>query len=199
MEEKRVRRVDARRRLLGAAAPVWALAMGVVDIGPAHGAETVGLSGYELFPGRPQGDVRKNVTFAGTTNAACANGNGGGSGCWTDESNGGNWLARIERRGDAGIGSKDGTVEGGRLILEQSNGMFRVFNILRGGSTIVWPESLNQDIGCGEGIASFLAELRSAGTNRKASLVGCLDDTHLDPRRQPFVFPPRVWGTLTLE
>ena len=30
------------------------------------------------------------------------------------------------------------------------------------------------------------------------SFVGCLDDTHLNPTRQPFVFPPHIWGTLQL-
>jgi len=30
------------------------------------------------------------------------------------------------------------------------------------------------------------------------SFEGCLDDTHLDPRVQPFVFPPHISGKLTI-
>lgn len=182
---------DFRRRTVRRTTLVVVLALAGTTA-PVHGAGPIGISGYELFPGRIQNGVVKDVSFAGTTNTACERQEL--ARCWNADSNGGNWIARIERTGGAGIGDT-GQIVGGKLILEQTNGIIRLFKVQP--TTIRWPKILEEDIGCGPGSAAFSAELGVLGTQLRATLDGCLDDTHLDPRKQPFVFPPRIWGTLT--
>ncbi len=53
-------------------------------------------------------------------------------------------------------------------------------------------------MGCGNGVARFAVTLSLAGQSAGGSFKGCLDDLHLDPRQQPFVFPFKIWGTLSL-
>ena len=50
--------------------------------------------------------------------------------------------------------------------------------------------------GCGAGVAQFTLTVR--GLSSRGTFVGCLDDTHLDPAKQPFIFPPHIWGALHL-
>jgi hypothetical protein len=120
------------------------------------------------------------VLFAGVTNAPCN--------CFTTNGDGGTWIARIDRTDSAGIGANPSSIVGGKLLLETGD-LPRIFKFT--GGAVTWPTSLQQDIGCGPGVATFVATLTHG-----RSLAGCLDDTHLNPLQQPFVFPPRIWGTL---
>jgi hypothetical protein len=148
-------------------------------VAPAYGAEPIGLSGYELSTGTRHGDVVRNIIFAGTTNTPCN--------CFTSQSDGGTWVATADRTGGQGIGAAPGVITGGRLAIDTD--VLVSYRIT--GGTVTWPATLEQDIGCGPGVATVYLTLSRART-----VTGCLDDTHLDPFRQPFVFPPRIWGTL---
>ncbi len=57
---------------------------------------------------------------------------------------------------------------------------------------MAWPQTIADDGGCGAGVAVFTAQLR-APKGGSGSIAGCLDDTHLST-----VFPPHIWGQLTL-
>jgi hypothetical protein len=147
-------------------------------LAPAHGAEPVGISGYELYNGTQSGDVVRGIVFAGTTNAPCS--------CFTRQSDGGTWVASVDRTAGGGLGSST-TLLGGRLTMDRET--VRSYRII--GGTVTWPVSLDQSLGCGPGVAVVYMTL-----SRGSTFTGCLDDTHLDPFQEPFVFPPRIWGTL---
>ena len=77
----------------------------------------------------------------------------------------------------------DGSVQAGRIT----------------GGAVTWPSTLDSNaMSCGNGVARFAITLSLAGQSAGGSFKGCLDDTHLDPRQQPFVFPSKIWGTLSL-
>jgi hypothetical protein len=171
----------SRHRLL-AVAVAGLLALGAWQGAFAHGEHTTGLSGRELFPGTKDTEVTKDVVFAGTANAVCN--------CWTAADNGGTWVAVVDRVGPSGLGSSTALV-GGRWFWEQANDIVHFGRVLSG--SVQWPAGLATDIGCGPGVAQFVAILSVSGQATGGTLTGCLDDTHL-----PFVFPPKIWGTLTL-
>ena len=83
------------------------------------------------------------------------------------------------------------TLVGGRWFWEQPNDIIHFGRVLSG--SVQWPMNLATDIGCGAGVARFAATLSVSGQATGGTLTGCLDDTHL-----PFVFPPKIWGTLAL-
>lgn len=171
---------SCRRALAVAVAGLLGLGGGAGAL--AHGEHTTGLSGLELFPGNKEGEVTKGVLFTGSTNAVCD--------CWTTTDNGGTWVAAVDRVGHAGLGSSV-TIVGGRWVWEQGNDIVHFGRIL--GGTVHWPVDLTSDVGCGPGVAQFFATLSVSGQTTGGTLTGCLDDTHM-----PFVFPPKIWGTLTL-
>ncbi|MBI4292550.1 MAG: hypothetical protein HY661_13825 [Betaproteobacteria bacterium] len=173
---------DTYRARMTAAGMAGLLALGYWSGAAAHSDHTTGLSGRELFPGTKDGEVTKNVLFAGKANAVCN--------CWTDTDNGGTWVAIADRVGHAGLGSAV-TLAGGRWYWEQQNDVIHHGRIL--GGSVEWPADLAADIGCGSGVARFLVTLSVSGRATGGTLTGCLDDTHI-----PFVFPPTIWGTLTL-
>jgi hypothetical protein len=145
------------------------------------------FSGYEVFPGYrgyscPAGSTC-GTTFAGWTDSA---------GSWVppQSSNGGSWAASITYSGTPGPGSKV-TITAGRWTWRQPDATLSFGAILPGGQ-VVWPPDLATDIGCGSGVARFHATITTAG-GTVGAMDGCLDDTHT-----PEVFPPRVWGNLSL-
>lgn len=168
------------------------LALGFLAGGAAQ-ADSVAIcfSGIEVSPGHTVGDTSTGVTFAGIDNAT------GAEGChWSTDSQGGVWYASINREGQAGIGGAV-TVTGGRWLWERANGTLHRGRV-RGG-TVTWPESLSATVGdCPPGVAEFNVTLTVVGHPRGGSFAGCLDDTHLNPFVQPFVFPPHIWGLLTI-
>jgi hypothetical protein len=165
------------------------LALAGCSFGPRKGPEHAGFSGHELFNGKRAGNIVTGVVFAGADNQVCD--------CWTNQNTGGNWTASINYKGQGGLGSAvtvtggiwswlhaDGTVESGRIT----------------GGAVTWPATLDSNaMGCGNGVARFAVTLSLAGRSDGGSFKGCLDDTHLDPRQQPFVFPFKIWGTLSLD
>lgn len=171
----------ARRRAM-AVAVAGLLGLGAWANALAHGEHTTGVSGLELFPGVKAGEVTKGVLFSGPTNAVCD--------CWTTTDNGGTWVAAVDRVGHAGLGSAIAVV-GGRWFWEQGNDIVHFGRIL--GGSAQWPADLTTDLGCGPGVAQFFVTLSVSGQTAGGTLTGCLDDTHV-----PFVFPPKIWGTLTL-
>lgn len=148
----------------------------------AHGNHLSGLSGRELFPGERVGEVTRGVLFSGTDNAPCD--------CWTREDTGGHWIVEADRVGHAGFGSTVNVV-GGRWFWLQAGNLVHHGNLLDG--TVVWPADGNGDLGCGPGVARFTTSVSVNDQVTPGILAGCLDDTHI-----PFVFPPKIWGTLTL-
>ena len=134
-------------------------------------------------------DGRCGVTFAGWTG-----GDGTDPDGWSEyPGTGGRWGTAINYKGDAGIGSSVELVSGFWYWKQPSGSTHS--GLLTGG-TVLWPETLDKDIGCGPGIATVEATvvaLRLEVPVAPGTLNACLDDTHLAT-----VFPPRVWGTLTL-
>ena len=177
------------------------LGLGATGAALAQNAPPACVSGYELSPGVDSGDgVNRNVIFIGADNRPDTDGGQNVAACdaWTDNSSGGSWVVRVDRVGNAGIGSGAGVaVLGGRWFWLGADDQLRVGRVEQG--YVLWPDTLEQDkFGCGPGVGQFHLTLSEPLTFRTGTLSGCLDDTHLDPTRQPFVVPPRVWGTLTL-
>ena len=151
------------------------------------GATTMGLSGLELFGGKT-GASATTPLFAGKDNKVCN--------CWTTSDNGGAWTTSVSYAGRPGIGSSGVSVTGGKWFWQQANDVIH-FGKVKGGR-VRWPASADADpFGCGKGVASVTLSL--TGLSEEGTFTGCLDDTHLDPRAEPFVFPPKLWGTLTLQ
>jgi len=156
-------------------------------------AQVVCLSGLEVSIGTTSGSGANGVTFAGTDNALvtpCPRPN-------TSASAGGAWIASINRTGPAGLGHTVSVI-GGKWFYEPEGGTLHSGAVT--GGWVMWPDNLSQDkFGCGQGVAKFnitlLVLLPHPG---RGTFEGCLDDTHLDPRLQPFVFPPQILGKLSL-
>ena len=152
-------------------------------------AATMGLSGVELFSGKTSASVTTSGTlFAGKDNKVCN--------CWTTSDNGGVWTTSVSYSGKPGIGSSGVSVTGGKWFWQQVNDVIHFGKVKEG--RVRWPSSADADpFGCGKGVASVTLSL--TGLSEEGTFRGCLDDTHLDPRAEPFVFPPKMWGTLTLQ
>jgi hypothetical protein len=148
-------------------------------LAPAYGADPIGFSGYEVSPGSSSGDIVRNVLFAGTTNTPCD--------CFTSQTDGGAWVATVDRTAGGGLGGSS-TLLRGRLTVDRDD-VVTSYRIT--GGYVMWPRALDENIGCGLGVAKVHITL-----SRGRTVTGCLDDTHLDPFKQPFVFPPHIWGTL---
>lgn len=181
--------VARRSSGLKIAALFVALAFAGCSVGPVKGPESTGLSGHEVFNGNRAGNVVTGAIFAGADNKVCD--------CWTNDNGGGTWSTSINYRGQGGLGSSV-TVTGGRWSWLRADGVIRSGRIVDG--QVTWPSTLDSNaMGCGSGVARFAVTLSLAGQSGGGTIKGCLDDSHLDPRQQPFVFPPKLWGTLTLE
>lgn len=172
----------------------WIIAALVVALagcsfGPLKGPQNAGLSGHELFKGKRAGNIVTGAVFAGADNQVCD--------CWTSDNSGGTWTTSINYKGEGGLGSAV-TVMGGRWSWLHADGTIQTGRIT--GGAVTWPSAPDSNaMGCGNGVARFSITLSLAGRSAGGSFKGCLDDTHLDPRQQPFVFPPKIWGTLSLE
>ena len=151
-----------------------------------RGATTTGLSGLEVFGGKT-GATDTTPLFAGKDNKVCN--------CWTTSDNGGAWTTSISYAGRPGIGSSGVSVTGGKWFWQQANDVIHFGKVTEG--RVRWPASADADLGCGKGVASV--NLSLMGLSEEGTFTGCLDDTHLDPRAEPFVFPPKLWGTLSLK
>jgi hypothetical protein len=187
MKAQRQRRASAFSVLkLTVAGLAVAVALALTGCGGARtrGATTVGLSGLELFSGTSAGNVATSGTlFAGKDNSVCN--------CWTTSDSGGAWTASVSYTGQPGIGSSGVTVTGGKWLWQQASDVIHSGKVRAG--RVRWPASIDADpFGCGKGVASISLSL--AGLSEEGSFTGCLDDTHLDPRAQPFVFPPQDLG-----
>lgn len=163
-----------------------ALALGLFfalggDSAFAHGVHHSGLSGHEFYPGQRDGEVTRGVLFSGTDNLPCD--------CWTSTNAGGRWVIVADRSGAAGIGGAV-TVVGGDWFWKQANDVVHFGKLL--GGTVNWPADRSGDLGCGPGVARFAVTLSVFGQATTGSATGCLDDTHI-----PFVFPPKIWATLS--
>jgi len=174
----------------GTAAATLLLALAGCGTGPVgKGPENIGFSGHELSDGKRAGAAVTGLLFAGNDNQPCD--------CWTGQSTGGNWIASINYTGQAGLGSAV-TVTGGKWSWLDADDVIKWGRIT--GGAVTWPSTLDSDsMKCGAGVARLAITLTVAGESADGSFKGCLDDTHLDPRRQPFVFPPKIWGTLSFE
>lgn len=144
----------------------------------AAAATTQGISGWEIFPG-----VRSETTVYGATFAG-----------WTDKVNttapiqwvpplgtGGNWILSINYTGTPGAG-RTVAVTGGWWSLRK--GSTRYSGLVTPGS-VTWSATST----CGTNNAVVRLGLLTF-TGISGSVTGCLDDQH--------VFPPQVWGTVTL-
>ncbi len=176
-----------RSTALTALALVSAL-LGGCGTAPVATDLTANFSGNELSTGKRDGYSVTGAIFAGTDNAA---GNG-----WSDESTGGTWIAKINYSGRGGIGSSV-DVTGGTWQWLRADGVVHAGTISSG--QVTWPASLALNtMECGDGVARFAIMLSLKNPARAGRFTGCLDDMHLDPRQQPFVFPQKIWGQLQI-
>ena len=187
---------------LSFAAPWWGWFSVAAAASPSPTARRTrsGLSGFEVSAGSDAGgDLTKGVTFVGIDSRANEDGGQNVAPCdgWTTDGNGGVWTAKIDRVGSAGIGSTGVTVVGGRWYWIDGDDRLHAGRVE--GGYVEWPPTLvDTSLGCGPGVARFHIMLSVRGPSHSGSFVGCLDDTHLDPTKPPFVFPPRIWGVLTV-
>lgn len=180
---------DSGRCGLKLMAGALAMALVLTGCGAAgnRGAITTGLSGLEVFGGKT-GTSDPTPLFAGKDNKVCN--------CWTTSDNGGTWTTSVIYTGQPGIGSSGVSVTDGKWFWRQANDVIHFGKVT--GGRVTWPASADADpFGCGRGVARVTLSL--TGVSEEGTFTGCLDDTHLDPRAQPFVFPPKIWGTLTLQ
>jgi hypothetical protein len=159
---------------------LWPLnALAVTDPGlPAN------ISGYEVFPGIPNGGNTYGTTFAGWVG-----GGGAGPGDWVPcpkPFTCGGWTVVINYYGTPGFGSSVSILTGGWFLRTPNPNGHSYSGTLATG-TVTWP-SLSSDSGCGTGVAVVSATL-SGGAN---SFNGCLDD--MSPGHP---FPPHIWGTIS--
>ena len=149
-----------------------------------RGATTTGLSGLEVFGGKT-GATDTTPLFAGKDNKVCN--------CWTTSDNGGAWTTSISYAGRPGIGSSGVSVTGGKWFWQQANDVIHFGKVTEGRGQVarfrrcrswMWQRSRQ-------------CQPFAHGLVRKG--LSGVDDTHLDPRAEPFVFPPKLWGTLSLK
>lgn len=143
-----------------------------------------GISGLEIFQGfRPAGSVYVyGATFAGWTDII----NKDVPTSWTQwPGNGGNWILSINYKNAPGPGVSV-TVTGGLWSLRTAHGS-RYSGVVVAGGTVTWSSA--KGFGCGEGNAEVFLRLFIAGGGT-GTVTGCLNDL--------YVFPPHVWGTVSL-
>ena len=164
------------------------IALALVGAPVAHGAQLTGFSGYEISPGSACGPQRTcGTSFAGWTTSNPTP--------WVlpNQGTGGFWTASVNYTGTPGISGtgQPNTVAltGGSWSLIEPTGVRHKGRIT--GGYVTWPATLTADLGCGAGVAMFNATIREGAT--PGTISGCLDDTHLST-----VFPPHIWGQLSL-
>jgi hypothetical protein len=151
-----------------------------------------GISGLELLPQIQFGNTVIPATFVGWTDSA----NMASPTVWVPPagSTGGNWSLSIRYTGTPGGNpSTPNTVvvqQGGLWSLRLANG--NSYSGLVGGGFVTWPWK-GGTLGCGTDNATVVLSLVTV-TGGFGGVQGCLDDQHLTTG----VFPPRVWGTVTL-
>jgi len=177
--------------LYGLKLMVGGLAMAFVLTGcgaaRTRGATTTGLSGLEVFGGKT-GASDTTPLFAGKDNKVCN--------CWTTSDNGGAWTTSVSYAGRPGIGSSGVSVTGGKWFWQQANDVIHFGKVT--GGRVRWPASADADpFGCGKGVASVTLSL--TGLSEEGNFHG-VSRRH-SPRSQSRAirFPPKLWGTLTLQ
>jgi hypothetical protein len=128
-----------------------------VDAARAHGDHATCISGREWFKGVEIGEITFGTIHAGWTtaepNSSAEDGDCIAAG-WQPVGNtdGGEFHDRLRRTGDSGLGGMV-TILGGKWSWEQADSTHhqgRIRQELDGQlSTVVWPETLDEDIGCG--------------------------------------------------
>ncbi len=145
----------------------------------ATAATAHGISGLELFQGIRSGGTTYGTTFAGWTADTTAVPGG-----WVAKGTGGSWILSINYTGTPGPGVGV-TVISGKWSLRMAGTTYSGY--VAAGGTVTWIDSML----CGTGNATV--DLTLVAVTGPGSVVGCLDDRHLAT-----VFPPHVWGTVTL-
>jgi len=164
-----------------------ALALGGLTAALAQSTTPTTISGYEVFKGVSFGSTTIGATFAGWTN-------GGDGSSWMPiiSNTGGSWHVSANYSGDPGIGGSV-DVSGGAWSLKQY-GITRSGRVLKSIKGIQWPSEQQLDLGCGLGVATVNVSIALGNSRKPAGTIsGCLNDTHLDT-----VFPPEVWGSISL-
>jgi hypothetical protein len=175
------------RRVLVAIA--FALATGSFSL--AHAATSIGLSGYEVSNGDRSDNITVGAVFAGWTT------DNGSTWFPLSYTSGNTWAITANYQGHPGFipGHNTNSVDiiGGSWILIAADGTTLLSGSLNSG-TVTWPANPGAELnGCGKGVAVLDINVFTS-TEQPGTITGCLDDTHLHQ-----VFPPKVWGTLTLQ
>ena len=170
----------------GLVAAVLATVVALVPIA-AFASTVTGISGYEVSPGVSYGGATYGASFVGWTNTATV------PTTWqpAPSSTGGEWAITVNyvRTSDSAA-----TVFGGYWSLETSTGERFSGKVVPGG-TVVWLAANpactgNESIGVD--VASVTLQIKTY-SGILGTVNGCLDDQHPGT-----VFPPQVWGTVSL-
>lgn len=167
-----------------------AIIAGLLSIAPSFAwAESSLFSGFELFPGIKLDGVTIGATFSGWTDAP-------GQGIWVpfSQNTGGFVSGSINYSGSPGFG-RSVTIVGGRWSwLEADDHTTHSGPVLSG--EVEWPLNSTTDLGarfgvdCGNGIATFTANVRDTISKTTGTISGCLNDK--------LSFPPKIWGDVDL-
>ena len=163
---------------------------GLLLIAPSFAwAESSLFSGFELFAGIKLDGVTIGATFSGWTDAPSQE-------IWVpfSQSTGGFVSGSINYSGSAGFG-RSVTIIGGRWFwLEADDHTIHSGPVLSG--IVKWPSNRRMDVGnvfgvdCGQGVATFKANVRDTSSKTTGSISGCLNDQ--------LAFPPKIWGDVDL-
>jgi hypothetical protein len=162
----------------------------LLSIGPSLAwTESSLFSGFELFTGIKLNSVTIGATFSGWTDSGMRE-------IWVpfSQSTGGFVSGSINYTGSPGF-HRSVTIVGGQWSwLEADNHTVHSGLVLSG--KVKWPPNAQTDVGavfgvdCGDGVATFIANVRDASTRASGTISGCLDDQ--------LTFPPKIWGDVNL-
>lgn len=153
------------------------------------------LTGVDVYESTASGSNVGNVTFSGTDGRIVEPCQG------TTAGQGGFWTASFDRADTVSLAQDafvEATILGGEWHWWPVDGPLQSGSVT--GGRLLWPTDMNHNIGgCGYGVAQISVTLTvrqdRPGTG---TFEGCLDTTQLDPTLQWIVYPPRIWGKLTL-
>ncbi|MBV8451400.1 MAG: hypothetical protein JOZ29_03905 [Deltaproteobacteria bacterium] len=163
---------------------------GLLLIAPSFAwAESSRFSGFELFAGIKLDGVTIGATFSGWTDAPTQE-------IWVpfSHSTGGFVSGSINYSGSPGFG-RSVRIFGGRWSwLEADDHTIHSGPVLSG--IVKWPPNGQTDLGnmfgvnCGDGVATFEANVRDTSSQTSGTISGCLNDQ--------LTFPPKIWGDINL-
>lgn len=160
------------------------IALGVLNSGRVVAdSSAITVSGYEAFPGLPCA-IADEDSWCGVRFYGWFGGDGAVPDGWISYTGQGRVVVRVNYRGQPGFGSRVTITDGTWRLADHGP--------LAGGAitggTVTWPLP-DEDIGCGQGVATAAADLADGEFSR---FTGCLQDFDADGQ---VAVPPKIWGS----